>query len=306
MTSLEHPINFYADYIKQRYGGRIQKISIEAGFTCPNRDGTVATGGCSYCNNESFSPLINQKLTIQEQVAENIKRQKRRYKKVDKFIAYFQSYSNTYAPLEQLKELYLAALQHPQVIGLAIGTRPDCIDREKLLYLKELSEQYDVTIEYGLESMSDHTLRQINRGHDFNCYQEAVELTAQLGIKQCTHLIIGLPGEDQDHWVRTAQKLSTLPIDFLKIHQLHIVKGTTLGAQYRQAPWPLLTEEEYLEVLVNFLEHLDGRIIIQRMFGEAPRDLVLSPHWNTPLSQLREKLLNKMRQAKTYQGRLAV
>lgn len=304
MTEIYKPINFYSNYMKRAYGERIQKISIEAGFTCPNRDGKVATGGCTYCNNESFSPLINEKLSITEQVKENIKRQKRRYKKATKFIAYFQSYSNTYAPLEHLKDLYSQALSHPDVIGLSIGTRPDCIDDEILTYLSELSQEYDITIEYGLESKNDQTLKRINRGHDYQCFVDAVKLTAKYNIKMCVHLIIGLPEENLQEWIETAKELSTLPIDFLKIHQLHIVKGTVLGTKYQKHPFELLTEDQYIDVVVQFLEHLDNKIVIQRLFGEAPKQIVLSPHWDRSISELREKIEAVMSEKKTYQGRL--
>jgi radical SAM protein (TIGR01212 family) len=297
------PINFYSGYMKKAYGQRIQKVSVEAGFTCPNRDGKVAHGGCTYCNNESFSPMLGSGLSVSEQVRTGIERLKRRYK-AKQFLAYFQSYSNTYAPLNTLKDLYSQALAHPEVIGLSIGTRPDCIDDEILDYLQQLSEQYDITIEYGLESMSDKTLTQINRGHDYQCYLDAIEKTAKRGIKICTHIIIGLPGEQRDHWIETAKELSKQPIDFLKIHQLHIVKNTVLGAQYTKKPFKTLNEQEYINILIEFLEHLDNRIIIQRLFGEAPQEILLSEHWHSSLSELRQKIETEMIQKNTYQGRL--
>jgi radical SAM protein (TIGR01212 family) len=300
---MKEPINFYSAYMKKTYGERIQKVSVEAGFTCPNRDGKVAHGGCTYCNNESFSPMLGTELSVAEQVEIGIKRLKRRYK-AKKFLAYFQSYSNTYAPLEKLQGLYSEALKHPEVIGLSIGTRPDCVSEDILDYLQELSKDYDITIEYGLESMSDKTLTEINRGHDYQCYLDAVEQTAKRNIKMCTHIIIGLPGETREHWIETAKELSKQPITFLKIHQLHIVKDTILGAQYTKDPFHTLKEQEYIDILIEFLEHLDNRIIVQRLFGEAPKETLLSPHWKSSLSQLRQKIEMEMVKRATYQGRL--
>ncbi len=304
MSQLYRPINFYAEYMKRTYGQRIQKVSVEAGFTCPNRDGKVATGGCVYCNNESFSPLLNRQLSIADQIANNIISMKRRYKKAKQYIAYFQSYSNTYGALEHLKDLYSQALSHPDVIGLAIGTRPDCINDEILNYLSELSQEYDITIEYGLESKNDTTLKNINRGHDYQCFLDAVAKTAKYKIKICAHIIVGLPGEERAEWIDTAKELSKLPIDFLKIHQLHIVKDTVLGTQYQKAPFPLLSENEYIDIMVEFLEHLDNRIVIQRIFGEAPSEVLLSPSWDKSISQLRIQIESIMDNKGTYQGRL--
>ncbi len=302
---LYKPINFYSGYMRRVYGERIQKISIEAGFTCPNRDGKVAHGGCTYCNNESFSPMLGKQLSIQEQISHSITHLTKRYK-VNKFIAYFQSYSNTYAPLEKLKHLYSEALSHPQIIGLAIGTRPDCVDDKILDYIADLATEYDITLEYGLESMSDRTLKQINRGHDFNCFVTALKESQKRNLKVCTHLIIGLPGEDLSHWVKTAQTLSELKIDFLKLHQLHIVKNTVMAYQYQQHPWHLLSEEEYIEILIPFLEHLDNRIVIQRLFGQAPSDLLVEHNTSHSLSQLRQLIEKRMDEKNTFQGKALI
>ena len=298
------PFNSYASYIKSKYGQRIQKVSIEGGFTCPNRDGKVAIGGCTYCNNESFSPHHGSNFSIKQQVETSITKLKRRYKKANKYFAYFQSYSNTYAPLSILKDRFEQALEHPDIIGLSIGTRPDCVDKEILDYLHELGNNYDVTIEYGLESISDETLKRINRGHGFQSFVDAVKMTEGLNIKMCTHLIIGFPWEDREHWIESAKIISKYPIHFLKLHQLHIVKGTKMGVEYLKNPFKLLDEDEYLDIMIEFLRHLRPDIVIQRFFGEAPKEYILTDYWHTSLSELKARLIYEMNARGVTQGDL--
>ena len=221
----EKRYNSYNIYLKNIYGERIQKVTVDAGFTCPNRDGTVASGGCTYCNNESFNPGYNDPTkSISQQIDEGTEFLTRRYN-VEKFIVYFQPYSNTYASLDKLKQLYEEALSVPGVVGLTIGTRPDCVNKEKINYLETLAKSYDITLEYGLESIYDQTLKKINRGHNYQSYLDALELTSGRGIKICTHIILGFPWENIDQWLVEAETLSELNFDFLKIHQLHIVKN---------------------------------------------------------------------------------
>ncbi len=296
--------NSFSEYQRKKFGERVQKVTVDAGFTCPNRDGLVAKGGCIYCNNESFNPGYNDSgNSISHQINEGVEFLKRRYNKVKKFIVYFQPYSNTYAPLDTLKQYYEEALSHPEVIGLTIGTRPDCVDEEKILYLGELAKSYDITVEYGLESISDETLTRINRGHDFQSYLDAVSMTKDRGIKICTHLIIGFPWENKQHWLRTAEVLSTISFDFLKIHQLHIVKGTAMEIMHKKKPFSLLGPQEYMDVLVGFLERLDPEIVIQRLFGEAPVRTLVAPNWglrNSDLLQMFDKILEER---DVWQGR---
>ncbi len=297
--------NSYSSYLKKKYGERIQKISVNGNFSCPNRDGTVGTTGCSYCNNESFSPaLALGDISVGDQIEIGIERLKKRYK-VRKFIAYFQSYSNTYAPLKRLKTLYQQALEHPDVIGLSIGTRADCIDAEKLAYLAELNRDYDITIEYGIESVLDDSLKRIGRGHDYRCTVETLKLTQEYGIDSCGHIILGFPWESREHLVHTAKVLAKLPLKFLKIHQLHIVKGSVMGDNYQQDPdkFSLMSQEQYIELLIEFLEYLHPDMIIQRLFGEAPAELLLSPSWGETVSELTNILSKQMKNRDTYQGK---
>lgn len=297
-------INRYSDYIKESFGERIQKITLDAGFTCPNRDGKVAYGGCTYCNNSKFNPWDNVKETVSitEQIKTQIKYSKKRYKKVSKFIAYFQAYSNTYAPLEKLKEIYEEALANPEVIGLSIGTRPDCIDSDIINYLSELSKKYDITIEFGLESISDETLIKINRGHNYQSFKDAINLTKGRGIKICAHMIIGFPWENLDHWIQTSKELSTLPFDFLKLHQLQIVKNTSMGSSYLKNPFLTLDKEAYFKVLEEFIVHLNPRIIIQRLFGDTPKELLLSPSWGKKAAELDREFYKRLTDSQLYQG----
>ncbi|MEJ2053388.1 MAG: TIGR01212 family radical SAM protein [Calditrichaceae bacterium] len=296
--------NRFTEYQKAKYGERVQKVTVDAGFTCPNRDGTVARGGCIYCNNESFNPGYNNpQKTIRKQIDEGVEFLRRRYKKINKFIVYFQPYSNTYAPLDTLKRYYEEALSHPEVIGLTIGTRPDCVDDAKLSYLEELAKSYDITVEYGLESFSDDTLKRINRGHDVQAYLDALDMTRNRGINICTHLIFGFPWEDKAFWLDSAGRLSELEFNFLKIHQLHIVKDTALADMHRKNPFKLMNPKEYIELIIAFLNRLNPEIVIQRLFGEAPPRTLLAPHWGIRNTQLVQLLENEMEQEDAWQGK---
>lgn len=295
--------NSFSQYQKKIYGERVQKVSVDAGFTCPNRDGTVASGGCIYCNNESFNPSYNDAgKSITQQIEEGIEFLKRRYK-ARKFIAYFQPYSNTYASLDTLKRYYEEALSVPGIIGLTIGTRPDCVDEAKIAYLQQLATSYDITIEYGLESIFDDTLKRVNRGHDVRSYLDALQMTAGRGIKICTHMIFGFPWESPDLWLQTAEWLSDKTFDFLKIHQLHVVKETALARMYQKNPFPLLGYEEYIDIIISFLERLNPGIVIQRLFGEAPPRTLIAPHWNIRNTQLLQILDKKLEEKNTWQGK---
>lgn len=295
----------YSLYQKRIYGQRVQKVTVDAGFTCPNRDGTLAVGGCIYCNNESFNPAYNDsRKPLRQQIDEGIDFLQRRYANIDKFIVYFQPYSNTYAPLDKLKQLYEQALSHPEVIGLTIGTRPDCIDEAKLAYLAELARTHDITVEFGLESMSNETLIKINRGHTVQAYLDALKMTAGSGIKICTHIILGFPWENREHWLKTAEWLSDQPFDFLKVHQLHVVKDTILEQMYEHQQFPLLNAQEYIELVIEFLERLNPQIIIQRLFGEASPRMLIAPNWGIRNSILLQMLDDELEARDSWQGKI--
>jgi radical SAM protein (TIGR01212 family) len=295
--------NSYRRYINQIYGERIQKVTVDAGFTCPNRDGSIGVGGCTYCNNESFNPGYNSPCTsIREQIEAGMQFLKKRYK-VNKFLVYFQPYSNTYAPLDRLQQLYDEALSVPGVIGLTIGTRPDCIDAEKINYLANLSKSCDITIEYGLESIYDSSLKRINRGHDYKAFLHTLQMTKEREIKLAIHLILGLPWETKSQWLYEAAVLSELPIDFLKLHQLHIVKDTIMAEQHNKRPFRLLTYSEYVDVIVSFLERLNPKIVLQRLCGEAPPHILIAPRWGKRSSEIQQNIIEQLKLRNTWQGK---
>jgi radical SAM protein (TIGR01212 family) len=293
----------YSDFIVHKYGERVQKVTVDAGFSCPNRDGTLGAGGCIYCNNASFNPAGNDPAkSISQQIDEGVAFLSRRYK-VRKFFVYFQPFTNTYAPLEQLKVYYGEALSHPGVIGLTIGTRPDCIDERKIDYLAELARTYDITIEYGLESIYDETLIKINRQHDFQTYLNAIAMTQDRGIQICTHIILGFPWETQSQWLREADVLSNIAMQFLKIHHLHIVKNTELGRQYVQQPFELISYEQYIDLVCSFLERLNPRIVIQRLFAQTPGELLLAPRWNKTPAEIVHDIEEEFKRRGGWQGK---
>ncbi len=296
--------NNFAAHQRKKYGERVQKVTVDAGFTCPNRDGSVGKGGCVYCNNDSFNPGYNSaEKSITHQIDEGIEFLQRRYK-AKKYIVYFQPYSNTYASLDTLKRYYEEALSaHPQVIGLTIGTRPDCIDEAKIDYLQTLAGQYDITIEYGLESISDETLKKINRGHDVQSYLDAIEMTTGKCIKICTHMIFGFPWEDEKLWLDSAAWLSEQKFDFLKIHQLHVVKHTALAKEYERNPFQLLSYQDYFDLMIPFLENLSPDFVIQRLFGEAPMHTIIAPNWGIRNYDLLEMFDKELEKNDSWQGK---
>lgn len=285
---------------------RYQKISINAGFSCPNRDGRVGRGGCTYCNNQAFVPGYCQpQKSISQQIEEGIIFFRQKYPN-QKYIAYFQSYTNTYAPLSRLKEMYEEALACPSVEGITIGTRPDCVDEPLLDYLAELNKKALVTIEYGVESTSDITLKRINRGHDYECAVQAIQKTASRGIPVVVHLILGLPGEDRDQMLLHARNLSCLPITGLKLHQLQLVKGTMMAHEYTQCPqeFRLLTAEEYIDLVIDFLELLNPSIHVERYISQSPKELLIAPDWGLKNYEFTDRLRKRITERDTYQGRL--
>lgn len=300
--------NSYIGYFRKTYGERLQKVVVDAGFTCPNRDGLAGTGGCTYCDNAAFHPGYSTAgVPIHEQIDEGIKFHRVRYRKAEKFLAYFQPYSNTYAPLGRLREVYEEALSHPLVAGIVIGTRPDCVDEDKLDYLASLAREHVVVIEYGIESVYDRTLQRINRGHSFEDAVRAVEMTAARGLTQGAHFIFGLPGESVEEMLGYAPIINKLPLHSVKFHQLQIVRGTAMEREFAARPSDFVTFslDEYLDFIADLLERLRPDLYIERFAGEVPPRFVNSTPWgllrNTELIRLLEQ---RLEQRNTFQGRL--
>ena len=307
-------MNTYADYCRRLFGRPMQKLTIDAGFSCPNRDGTVGTGGCTFCNNEAFSPFYcHAQKSITQQLDEGIHFHAHRLRQGTGFLAYFQSYSNTYAPLPVLRELYEEALAHPKVSGVVIGTRPDCVDAEKLDYLASLARRHYVMVEYGIESCYDRTLAAIRRGHDYACTLAAIAATAERGIACGGHLILGLPGESREEMVAEAEMLSRLPLATLKLHQLQVLKGSQLGREYQRRPEclpPPFELNEYVGLVCDFLERLRPDIVVERFAASVPPRMQADPArgWRhpdgTPVkgSELPRLVSSELTRRGTWQG----
>lgn len=298
--------NDYGDYLKRIAGVKVQKISLNAGFTCPNRDGTVGRGGCTYCNNQTFNPAycMTEK-TITEQLEDGKAFFARKYPEM-KYLAYFQAYTNTYGALETLKAKYEEALKCPDVIGLVIGTRPDCMPLSLLDYLEELNRRCLLIVEYGIESTDDETLRRINRGHTFAQSAAAIKAAAGRGIRTGGHIILGLPGESRDDMLQQARVISELPLTTLKLHQLQLIKGTRMAREYRENPsdFHLFTADEYIDLVIDYIERLRPDLVLERFVSQSPPELVLAPKWNLKNYQFTEKVKKRMRERQARQGRL--
>ncbi len=299
--------NSWADYCRKTYGSRIQKVAVNAGFTCPNRDGTISYGGCDFCNNEGFNPsYCHPDLSINDQLNKGLTFLKKRYRKSRIFAAYFQAYSNTHAPLDRLKKIYPEALEHPEISGIVIGTRPDCVDEEKLDYLAGLSEKFFVKIEYGIESCYDETLNRINRGHTFEDSANATKLTAQKGLLTGGHMIFGLPGESRKQMLDQVSFINKLPLKSIKFHQLQIVKNTPMAEEYQNNPgrFELFSMEEYVEFIVRFLERLRPDISLERFSGEVPPALNAGKSWGMIRADQVLNLIEKeLELQETWQGK---
>lgn len=317
--------NSFVGYFKRRYGERLQKIVLDAGFTCPNRDGKVGRGGCTYCDNAAFHPAYSTAgKSLHQQMDEGIEFHKVRYRTTEHYLAYFQSFSNTYAPLSRLRELYEEALDHPDVVGIVIGTRPDCVDEEKLDYLADLSQGKALTgwhrtiagqnstapiviVEYGVESCYDRTLLRINRGHDFETARRAITMTAERGLDVGAHFILGLPGESVQMMLDSCELINSLPLRSVKFHQLQIVKGTRMEREYAECPQDFVrfSLDEYLDFFVDMLERLRPDLFIERFVGEVPPRFVNETPWglirNVELLRLLE---HRLESRDTWQGRL--
>ncbi|MFQ5912866.1 MAG: TIGR01212 family radical SAM protein [Nitrospinota bacterium] len=298
-----------SSYLRERFGERVQKVSIDAGFTCPNRDGTKATGGCTFCNNRGFSPPARvEPREIAQQIRQGVAFLRHRTN-ARKFLAYFQAFTNTYAPVEVLRERYGVIREFPEVVGLVIGTRPDCVPEETLDLIAEFAEGYHVWVEYGLQSASDRTLEIINRAHPVADFADAVERThrrakAGLDLHTCAHVILGLPGETREDMLNTARFVASLPLDGVKIHLLHVLRGTPLEAQYRRGEFRLLEMEEYAGLVCDFLELLPPEMVIQRLTGEAPEEFLVAPRWCLDKNKVFAAIQAKLERRDAYQGKL--
>ncbi len=298
--------NDYSSYIKKVFGQRVQKISVNAGFTCPNRDGTIGNKACIYCTNKSFSPFYcKPEYSITEQLEKGISFFSPKYK-AQKYMAYFQSFTNTYGDIEHLKKLYTEALSVKDVVGLVIATRPDCINEDIIKMLKDIVKEKYLSIEFGAESTINKTLEFINRGHSYEQTIEAVNLTAKYDINTGLHIIIGLPDETEEDFYKHAKEISKLPIKTLKIHQLQVLKGTALQKVFTESPNRFfdLSLDNYIRVLINFIEILNPNIIIERFTSEAPKDLIIYPDWKGKKNfEVSHIVKSKMLSANTYQGK---
>ena len=303
----DRPYNSYAAYFRRLFGSRVQKVAVNAGFTCPNRDGSISTGGCTFCNNSAFTPSYCQPTkSVTEQIAEGIEFHRRRYRTATRYLAYFQSFSNTYAPLEQLRELYDEALANPLVAGIVVGTRPDCVDEQKLDYFASLAQSHYVTLEYGIESCNDAVLASVNRGHDFATAERAVRMTAERGIHCGAHFILGLPGQSDEELIAQTDIINTLPLTTVKFHQLQVFRGTTMAEQYDRAPeqFRFWTVEQYIELFSEILSRLRPDIVVERFASEAPPRYHYGRNWGLVRNETLWLMLEKrLLEKSVYQGK---
>ncbi len=297
----------YTTILRSQFDCRVQKISINAGFTCPNRDGSKGRGGCTYCNNQTFVPGYCLPVkTITQQIDEGISFFNKKEKYADQaYLAYFQSYTNTYDSLEKLESVYGEAIRHPRVKGIVVGTRPDCVDERILSYFAGLARDRYVMIEYGIESTSDETLDRINRGHDYQCAVDAIHLTASMGLPVGAHMILGLPGEDRETILGHADRLSKLPLNALKLHQLQLVKGTQMAKESREHPerFTFFSAEHYTDLVVDFLERLNPAIAIERFVSQSPRAFLISPDWGLKNFEFVRLVEKRLEERDTWQGK---
>lgn len=289
----------FGTWIRQQFPFRVQKISIDAGFTCPNRDGKISSGGCTFCDNRTFSPsFCTKEKTITRQLEDGKAFFAHKYPDM-KYLAYFQSFTNTYAKIDQLKQMYEEALAVDDVVGVVIGTRPDCMSNELLDYLEALSHQTFLIVEYGIESANNQTLLRINRGHTFECSRDTIERTHARGILTGGHIILGLPGEDQQESLRQAPIISSLPLDILKIHQLQIIRGTRLAREYARQPFHLYSVEEYIDLIISYVSLLRDDLVLERFVSQSPADLLIAPKWGLKNHEFTNLLNKRIRERTT-------
>lgn len=297
--------NDYGAWMRRQFPFRVQKISIDAGFSCPNRDGHISHGGCTFCDNRTFNPSYCQpSKSITEQITEGKEFFRHKYPDM-KYLAYFQAFSNTYATLDTLQRRYEEALSAEDVVGIVIGTRPDCVSHEVLNYLESLNRQTFMIVEYGIESVSDDTLRRVNRGHNFECSRRAITETHNRGILTGAHIILGLPGESAEDNVRQADIVSALPIDILKLHQLQIIRGTQLAAEYERQPFNLYTADEYIDLCRRYIERLRPDMVLERFVSQSPKELLVAPKWGLKNYEFANRFVNYMKRMDSWQGKYA-
>lgn len=297
--------NDYGAWMRRQFPFRVQKISIDAGFSCPNRNGHISHGGCTFCDNRTFNPSYCQpSKSITEQITEGKEFFRHKYPDM-KYLAYFQAFSNTYATLDTLQRRYEEALSAEDVVGIVIGTRPDCVSDEILNYLESLNQQTFMIVEYGIESVSDDTLRRVNRGHNFECSRRAIIETHNRGILTGAHIILGLPGESAEDNVRQADIISALPIDILKLHQLQIIRGTQLAAEYERQPFNLYTADEYIDLCRRYIERLRPDIVLGRFVSQSPKELLVAPKWGLKNYEFANRFVNYMKRMDSWQGKYA-
>ena len=296
--------NTYRPYIKEKLGFRVNKLSVDMGFTCPNRDGNLAVGGCIYCNNDSFvPPYARARYSMDQQIKNGMTYLRNRFK-AEKFIIYFQSYTNTYDSVDKLEQMYRDALAYDDVVGIAVGTRSDCVDEEKLDMFEELAKETYVCVEYGIESIYDKTLEYMNRGHDYKSVLDAIEMSKGRGFEIGAHIIVGMPTETKEEMMHMADEVSSLGIDVFKLHNLHIVRNTQLARMYQEEPFELFGFEEYVTFIVDFLERLSPDMIIERLFTDTPHQLLIAPDWGKSHLQILQAIEAELERRDTYQGRL--
>lgn len=294
--------NSFSSWIREKFPFRVQKISVDAGFSCPNRDGRVSSGGCTFCDNRTFNPsYCNRHLTIRQQIEAGKSFFAGKYPEM-KYVAYFQAYSNTYATVDELRRKYEEALGCDDVVGIVIGTRPDCISTATLDYLEELSRQTFLTVEYGIESTDNATLRRINRGHTFECSARAINATAERGITVGGHVIVGLPGESHADIVKQAERISATKLDILKIHQLQIVRGTRLAEEYEREPFHVFSVDEYISIIAEYIQNLRPGIVLERFVSQSPKQMLIAPDWGLKNYEFTNRLNNYLKKNNIRQG----
>jgi len=299
-----HRYYHYHHFLRSIFGQRVQKVSVDAGFTCPNVDGTVALGGCTFCDNRSFSPSrrIPRLKEIRDQIDDGIRRLKMRYR-CDQFMAYFQPATNTYGSVDRLRAVYEEAIQHPQVVAMAIGTRPDCVPEPVLDLLSEFAQRTFLSVEYGLQTIHNRSLDWMNRGHHHDAFLDAMERSRGRGFEICAHVMLGLPGEGRDEMLATAREVARLKLDSVKIHNLYAVKDTPLADQVSRGEVKLMERDEYIEVLVDFLELLPPTMVVERISGEAPTPYFVGPSWCLDKNDIRRALDAEFVRRDTWQGK---
>lgn len=304
----ERRFNSYSRHFRELFGRRVQKVTVNAGFTCPNRDGSAGMGGCTFCNNEAFTPSYCQpSKSIARQIAEGVEFHANRYRRAVHYLAYFQSFSNTYAPLDELKRIYGEALTNPLISGIVVGTRPDCVDEAKLDYFAELAREHYVAIEYGIESTFDRTLAGINRGHDFAEARRAVEMTAARGLHCGAHFILGFPGESEEMLLAQTGTINSLPLTTVKFHQLQIFRGTAMATDYEKNPerYPFWETAQYIDFFIEILRRLRPSLVVERFAGEAPPRYHVGGDWGRLRNeQLLAMLEGRLAELDAFQGQL--